>query len=287
MSDTGVGGDAAAIAAAAAAAAAAGNKPWYGDLPPEDAGYMQNRGYDKMQPAAAALAAIKAHREAEKHLGVPANELLRMPKDTADAEGWTRFDTRVGVPAEAKDYDFSTVKVGDQPLDPKLVEKLAPALKSAHVNKADAPAIAKAIATVLAERTAGDADAAAQKLNNERIALKTNWNHNFDANLLIAQGALKTLGATPEEVNALEKTFGYAKVMEMFRNIGARTGEDKFVANNAPGGNGVMSADQAQATLAERKNDQAWVTKLFAGDKDAVREHDNLTRLISSGHRAA
>ena len=50
---------------------------------------------------------------------------------------------------------------------------------------------------------------------------------------IIAQQAAKALGATPEQVAALESVVGYDKVMEMFRSIGSKIGEDKlFTGNN-------------------------------------------------------
>lgn len=279
---------------------AAGNVPWFSTIDPaavgfqagdpgkaELTGYFTNRGYDKMEPAAAAAAAIKAHRAAEAHLGAPADQLLRLPKDTADAEGWTRYDARLGVPTDAKEYDFSTVKVGDKDIDPTLADSLRAALKSAHVPKTEAPAVAKAVADYLAKQ-AGTADADRQNtINTEREALKVNWGNNVDANMLVAKAAAKALGVDEAAVAALENVIGYGKVMEMFRNIGTRIGEDKFVTNGAPGGTGVMSGDQAAATLAERRADSAWTAKLLEGDANTMREFNTLTTIVNSAQKAA
>lgn len=284
MSDTGLpAAGSPEAAAAAAAAAAAGAKPWYdGVVTGEDLGHFQNRGYDKMTPAQAALAASKAHREAEKHLGVPADQLLRMPKDAADAEGWARVNARFGVPATAAEYDFSSVKFADgSALDAPFVEALAPALIAANVPKDKAAEIAKAVAGFLDKSEAADAAENTSKLAADREALKINWGSNVEANMLVAKQAAAALNVTPEQIAALEKVVGYSKVMEMFRNIGTKIGEDTFVTNKAPGGSGVMSAEQAEATLAEKQADGAWVTKLNAGDVTTVKEFHNLTTLVS------
>src|ERR1700719_2808576 len=156
--------------------------------------YIKNRGYDKVDAGTAAIKAMAAHREAEKLIGVPANELLRMPKDTADAEGWTRFNDRIGVPKEAKEYDVSTVKIGEKPLDAKLIEKLGPALQQAHVSKGDAAAVAKAIADTLVASQTVDTTAAEAALNAEKQALSVDWNANTQQNLLIARNTAKSLG---------------------------------------------------------------------------------------------
>src|SRR5690348_6393637 len=56
-------------------AAAAGTKVWFDGADAETVGHIQNRGLDKLPANEAALAAIKAHREAEKHLGVRADQI--------------------------------------------------------------------------------------------------------------------------------------------------------------------------------------------------------------------
>jgi hypothetical protein len=98
--------------------------------------------------------------------------------------------------------------------------------------------------------------------------------------MIVAQNAFKALGAPTEAVQALEKAVGYDKVMEMFRSVGSRIGEDTFVKSTAPGQTGVQSREQATATLAERMNDAVWADKLSKGDSLTVREFDTLTRLM-------
>lgn len=281
MSDTGQ------AAAAAAAAAAAGALPWYNGADADTIGHIQNRGWDKLTPAEAALNAVKSHREAEKHLGAPADQLLRMPKDAADAEGWARVNERFNVPKEAKDYDFTAIKLaGDKALPTALTEALAPALQSARVGKDVAPEVVKAIAKYLDTQDATAITDKTAALNADRESLKINWGSNVEANLMIAKQAAAALGVKPEAVAALESVVGYAATMEMFRNIGTKIGEDNFIRNPAPGGTGVMSAEQAQATMTERQNDAAWVAKLQAGDQTALKEFNNLTTMIAAARRA-
>lgn len=284
MSDTGIAADPAAAAAAALAAAA--NRPWYDGADTTTVGHIQNRGWDKIDAKTAALNAVKSHMEAEKHLGVPADQLLRMPKDAADAEGWGRVNERFGVPKEAKDYDFSTIKLtGDKPLPAALTEALAPALLAAHIGKDVAPDVVKAIASYLNTQETATATDKTAALAADREALRINWGTNVEANLLIAKQAATALNVSEEAVKTLEDTIGYGKVMEMFRLIGTKIGEDAFVSNKAPGGSGVMSVDQAKATLQERQNDKGWNDKLMAGDATTMKEFNNLTTLIAAARR--
>src|SRR5881394_756652 len=51
--------------------------------------------------------------DAEKLVGVPADQVLRVPKDAADEKGWNAVWSRLGKPTDAKGYDFSDIKFAD------------------------------------------------------------------------------------------------------------------------------------------------------------------------------
>lgn len=259
--------------------------PWYDGVDSETLGFMQSRGLDKLDPTKAALNSIKGHREAMKLLGGPQDQLIRFPKDPSDTENWNTLRTRMGVPADAKDYDFSAVKMKNGgELHDKIVTALRTASHQAGVPKDRAPELAKALATAMDEIDAGETAEQTAKLNAERDALKINWGSNVQQNLIIAKNAAERLGVKPEAIQTLEGQIGYAAVMEMFRNIGVRIGEDRFISGGNGGGNGnVMSKDQASATMAEKMNDVQWTTRLQARDATAMREFDNLSRIIAGG----
>ena len=126
MADEQASAAAAAAAAAAGNGATGGNPPWYGtNADPVLVGHLQNRGWDKLEPTSAALAAAKAHSEAEKLIGGRAEDRVVWPKDAADAEGWNRVNGRLGVPSDTKEYDFSSVKFADgSPVDDEFANVL-------------------------------------------------------------------------------------------------------------------------------------------------------------------
>lgn len=256
-------------------------KPWY-DGKVTDAemiGHLQNRGWHDKPIDVVAIEAVTAHREAQKLLGVPAAQLLRLPTDPKDEPGWNAVWSKLGAPAEAKDYDFSTVKQGDKPLDAAFEATLRATAAQLHLPKDSATAIAAAlvkhnegVATAsLADKTAA--------LAAEKTALDTNWGANKEANMVIAKGAAKALGVDEATIAALEGAIGYAKTMEMFRSIGTKIGEDKFVRADG-GGNGIMSRDQAVARKAELMKDNAWVKRYLDGGTPENREMQSLIALI-------
>jgi hypothetical protein len=258
--------------------------PWYktAGADPETIGHMQNRGWDTKTPDVVALEAIKAAREAQSFVGLPADRLIRLPADAADAEGMKAVWQRLGAPKDASEYDFSTIKAaGDKPIDPALADTIRAAAAASNLPKDAATRVAEAVVKHLDTTTATRDTEAQAALVNEMAALKTNWGQNYDGNMLVARNAAAALGVTPEEVAALEKSTSYSKVMEMFRNIGSKIGEDKFVISNGPSG-GAKTVDQAKAEKAELKNDSGWVKRYLQGDVAAVKQMTALDTLIWS-----
>lgn len=264
----------------AAGGAAGGEKPWFDAFDSEVKGYITTRGLDKKTPVEAFNEAYKSHREAEKFVGAPANEMVRLPKDP-NAPEWKGVYERLGKPGEAKDYDFSAVKrAGDKALDEALTETLRQAAFDSNSTKDGAARIAAAVVKHLDGVESANAAEVADKLGLEKKALKDNWGANEAANMVVAQAAVKALGVDPTAVAALEKVVGYAKVMEMFRNIGSKIGEDKFVSNQNSGAPGVMTKDQAAAEKAALKSDTAWVGRYLKGGVEERRKMDALERII-------
>ena len=268
--------------------AGGGTKPWYDGMAGVDSemiGHWTNKGWHTKPAAEVALEASKAWKAAERLVGVPANEIVRLPKDPAAPE-WDGVYQRLGRPAKAEEYDFSAVKFQDgSALDDAFVGLVRDAAFKNGLSKEKAADLAASIVKFTEGADAKDAAETAAALAQEKALLDKNWGFNKEANKLVAQNAVRALGLDPETVNALEKVVGYSKVMEMFRNIGSKIGEDKFISNEKQGNGapGVMSRDQAVARKSELKADKAWVGKFLAGDTEAKREMAALDMLISQG----
>lgn len=259
------------------------NAPWYGTPDAETLGYLQARGLDKLTPDKAALEAVKAHREAEKLIGAPADQLLRLPKDANDAKAWNDVYKKLGVPEKADEYDFSSIKYPD---GNKLTDEETAELRSIaadlKLSKNGAILLGQKLLAI-AEKGGASAKAEYEgKLAADVQTLKSNWGSNYAANELTAKAAMEKMGFSPDDITALTKVVGHAKIMEGFRNIGARMGEDKFITSQRPGG-GAMTAQEAQFKMEQLRNDSAWVERFSKGDALAHREFEDLTKLIASG----
>lgn len=256
---------------------------WYGTgADPELVGYMQNRGWHEGKPEDIALAAIKAHREASVKIGLPPEQVLRLPKDANDTAGWAGVYTRLGKPADAKEYDFAGLKYADgTEVEPALVDVIRANAFAANITKDGAKTFAAGLVKHFDVQRTEAAAAAGAALETERRALKTNWGPNFDANMVVARQAAAALGFTAEDVQAMESRKGYAHVMDQFRKVGAAIKEDSFIQSGNQGlNNGIMTREQALTRRAELKKDEAWVKKVMAGDTAANRELMTLNTII-------
>ena len=265
--------------------AGGGAAPWYQGvtgIDQETIGHMQTKGWDKKTAAEAAVEAVKAFRQAEKHIGIPVDQILKIPKDATDEAGWNSVWQRLGKPQDAKGYDFSAVKNTDgTPLDETLANTIREQAYRLNLPKDAAVKLTDEFNKYNESRRIAQQSEASAKLAEERAALTKNWGANFEANKFVAQRAAAALGVDPATVTILEQQVGYSKVMEMFLNIGSKIGEDKFVRATGGEHSGVMSVQQAHARIAELKADKAWVGKYNDGDAQANREMTTLVKMIS------
>lgn len=267
--------------------APAPDKPWYDGMSAEEVGVLQNRGLDKGDYKAAVANLIKAHGEAQKFIGAPPDQMLRLPKDEADGEGWTKVWERLGRPAKADEYDLSGIKFKDgTALDDNMASFLKSAAFDANMPKAAAQSFAAKLAAHLDKIEDAESAETQANLQAEHQALKKSWGANFEANKFVAQQGAIGLGWDKDTVDKLEKVVGFGKMMEALRTAGQKFGEDKYVANRAPGGSGVMTREQAKAKLDELKSDTDWTRKFSLGDKAAMREFNALTEMIAGAEAA-
>jgi hypothetical protein len=267
------GGDAAAVAAAAAAAAAA--TPWHNGIDAEFIGHAQNKGWKLDDPKEAFIAATKQARELERHFGVPADRLVKLPGPDAKPEDIRAYHERIGAPKEAKDYDLSPIK------DQAIADSLRASLHNSGVTKDAAAAVAKSVATALESQLSQQSTENATKVQEAKDRLKVSWGQNFEYNKLKAADGARRLGMSPETVAAMEGMIGYDGIMETLRKIGAGTSEDTFVDRGLGTNGQVTTREGAVARKAELMADKAWGERYLKGGVAEVREMTGLNMMIA------
>ncbi len=261
--------------------------PWYaGKADAEIIGHWQNRGWAEKTAVEVAIEATKAHREAERLIGAPAAQIVRLPTDPNDAAGWAQVHRRLGAPAEAKDYDLAAVKrAGDQPLDETFANTMRGLLHAAGVSKSMAPALLDGLVKHLDSQEQSKMAETAVKLGDEKKALEKDWGQNYAVNKAVAANAARAIGLSPEIVDALEKVAGYKSVMSAMLNLGQKIGEDKFITSPSGGKPGVMSVEQAVARRGELMADRVWSAAYLKGDVEKKREMMALQQLITGSEQ--
>lgn len=248
-------GDGAAGAGAAAA-------PWYGATAPDEIkGFVQTKGWDTPDKA------IQSYKNLESLLGQDkAGKALYMPKDDADAEGWSKVFDRLGRPADPKGYELPKPD-GD---DGKFAEAMAPKLHEAGLTKTQAQKIAQAFNEFSAARNA-ELDAKAKADTEAQEAeLKRELGPRFDAERDRGRAAAKAFGVDESMLDSIEASMGYAKTMKLFAAIGAKIGEDSF--NAGEGTSGGMSPSAGKVRLQQLSDDKAFARRLMDGDAAAMKE---------------
>lgn len=283
MSGTGTAAADAAAVVVPAAGTLSADPAWAG-FDDETKGAFQTHGWDKKSPAEAAAGAMKSYREAEKHIGIPKDQIFRWPKDATDEEGHKALRTRLNVPDEAKGYDLSGVKFTDgTELDPGFIEPMSAALHKAGVSKDNAPEVVKAVVKFMEDADKETAAATAAQIAQDSDKLRQSWGPNVEANTFIANSAAEKLGLGNDLLNKLVGVSGRVEVAQALLKLGQMMKEDKFVASPAAGSTGVMTKEQATARYKELKNDATWVKKLDAGDAAVTREFNALATLMAGG----
>lgn len=261
------------------------NAPWYGTPDAETLGLLQTHGWDKLTPDKAALEIAKSFHETQKLVGAPKDQIIRIPPKE-DVQSWNEVYQRLGRPAKAEEYDFSIFKdtQGQPLLDEKEVGVLRDLSFKLNLTKEGATLLVQKLAEISTEEAkqesaTGDADRAKQL-----DTLKNNWSANANANRVVADNAARALGLDPAllDTKGAPVTIPYAQAQEMFRQIGSKIGEDRFVnPGNASQNTGPMSKEQAEYRMGQLTKDAVWVDKYEKGDAVTIKEFNDLTRMIA------
>lgn len=284
--DQGAGaGDAAAAAAAAAAAGAGGDqgggeaKPWY-----ETAGLPDDL---KNQPGVMRhkdlTDAIQAGLAAEKRLGVPANELLRLPKNAEDKEGVTAIYKALGAPDTPDGYKIAWEGATDE--DKAVVGEFA---KFMHEKGPFPPDALAAAAEFWRGKVSAEDEAYAKASEEARAAgeaaLRTEWGAAFDQRKTEIAKLMTDLGgeALTKELNAdtaLGNSPALARFLAKIVDMRAEGGPSAD-AQNADVGQKPMTPGQARMNLAVFEGDELKMKALMDDShpqhKVAVEERNRL-----------
>lgn len=245
---------------------------WTNGLDPELLGVAQTRGWHDKPADQVAREVLKSYREAERHIGAPPDQILRLPREGDDAAA-AAFWERLGAPKDAAGYDFKDVKFSDgSELDPGFVEHLRKTAAELRLPAATAQRVADSFVKFLEGADTSASSEVTARVQEEQAALAKEWGANAEAFRFIAKQAAAAAGVSDEEFNALASTPGGAKMLKIFQFFGSKMGEDKFITAGGVGNNKLLTREQAIARKNELMADQAWVKRYLDGGTAENRE---------------
>lgn len=244
---------------------------WYDSLGLDDEakGVIQTKGWQD------AGSIIKSYKELEKFSGRDKSDFLELPKgDNAD---YSSVWNKLGRPENPDGYELND--------DQEITKSARQAFYDAGLTKKQASQLQEWF-----EKYAVDFDQANRAKREEELDnlhktalenLKKDWGADFDTNAELCKTAVKNLGITDEQLDAIGDIIGLEKVTKMFLDLAQRTDADKPLTGYESGGK--ETPEQAKARIAELQADAEFMKKVANNDKDAVAEMIRLANLTVEG----
>lgn len=255
---------------------------WWSGLEETDRGHVANRGWDKLPPDQAAVAAYRAFREAESRLGIPAAEVLRMPRQD-DPAGTAQFWQKLGAPTDPTGYKFENLAFSDgTSVEGSFLDAMRAAGAKRHVPADMLDGLVRDLLPHMEQEARNEEVATEAKRIEAQRALDNEWGANTARNKFQVEQARKTLGVPDDVMAALDGASPTLRtgIMKHFLAVAEMMGEARYV----PGaGSGQVTKESAQAELDTLMRDTAWGARWRAGGAAEAKHLNNLLTAIHSG----
>lgn len=243
---------------------------WSATLPEDLRPWAAGMGLDKLDERGALTKVLPMYRGAEQKLGVPADQVLRLPGKDAKPEDWKAVWQKLGAPEKPEGYEFPEELKDD---------KIAASFRT----KAHELGLPAGAAKTLVEWFSSESAAAReaqealfdQQAEKDIGELKAAWGEDFDKNIDLAKRVARTMGINEQEARALERTLGIKRTAEVFSKFGGALGEHRFVGGQEGAGVGMSPAAAKEKIDALRK-DSEWMAKYIKGDVEKAAEFKRL-----------
>ena len=226
---------------------------------------------------------VKSAFNAEKLIGAPADEMLRVPKNAGLTE-FRQVGQRFGLPESPDKYDLPTGE--NLPADEGYLSHM----KNAFHELGIPASVAKALAEKNNEYQQQNMEKISADYNAKATAedqdLRREWGNGYERQMALAKTAAKQLGLDGEVIDAIEIAKGYAGTMKFLAELGVKTGEDTFVAGETErsGFHGQMTPAEAKAAWASMQGNQeeskALRDKMHPNHKFVVEKKANLFKIM-------
>lgn len=262
---------------------AQGGDPWFSSYDEDTKGFVTAKGWDKLDPNAALAEAVKGYRGAESKLGVPADQILKLPGKDAKPEDWKPVWQRLGAPETPEGYELP-VPDGH---DPEFAKAASAWFHELGVPKQQAAGLAQKWNEHVMAVQAQQEGQWNQRFDQELAALKGEWKGDeYDKNVDLAKRVMKTAGFNEDQMRSIERALGPKAMLQSFAKFGAMVGEHRFVGGNQAQNFG-MSTEGAKERIATLKKDSAYMAAYVGGDADKIAEMTRLHQIAFPEQQAA
>lgn len=245
---------------------------WMAGMNDDLKGYTTSKGFK--DPATL----VDSYRNLEKLIGAPKERILKIAEKFYDDNGKLTPEARenferFGAPKEAKEYRLETLlpKEGG---DKALMDHFANVFHEAGVPKSTAERIVKSWNEYQSKGVDATKAKQTEAFNNDSTKLKTEWGAAFEQNRTIAAEAMRTLGLTNQEVDAMASSIGHFKTMNMLKNLGKSVGEGQYISGR-PAPNQVLEPGSAKSQIKNLMGDPNFVAKYNSTDPIMSSEAQN------------
>lgn len=252
---------------------------------PEDVGYIQNKKWDN--PAKL----LTSYKELEKFHGVPADQILKLPKDQSDAEGWNKVYSRLGRPETPEAY--GEVKLPDGvkvQLDPNRVKWADSVVHKLGLTKAQRDTLIAETAMYESSTFENYSKDMQIKQEAELASLQKEWGSAYQEREELGKRAVRqfipgdeaTKGALLDKI---ESALGTATMLKLFSNIGEQMLEDKTPMGDTKerpfGSTPEMAMAEKQKLMNEIMVDKARLATYNLGKGPDFEKMQNLLNIIA------
>ncbi len=243
--------------------------PWFGDLSsnPELKTWVDGKKFDS--PAVA----LEAHRNTERMVGVPADRLIRKPKDANDAEGIKAYRTALGVPDDPKAYDLPVPQ--GQPAT--LVDWAKPVFHKHGLTPDQAKGVTADWNAYVESEVKAAETRDKEALAAAETGLRSEWGGQYETNRELARRAFTTFvekAGMGDAASKVDEVMGVPGAMKLWNAIGKAMGESTFKTGEPPPAT-VTPAD-AKTKIAALRADPEWMKAYTAGDLNKQLEFQTL-----------
>lgn len=250
-----------------------GGGSWADTLDADTKTWVGGMGLDKLPEREALAKVLPMYRGAEQKLGVPADQVLRLPGKDAKPEDYMAIYRKLGAPEKAEDYGLQAPE-GDSG---EFLKAATTKFYELGVTKAQASGIAEWHNAQIEASKAASEEKWLASVAADINELKGMWlGDTYNTNVATAKQAFTAAGMPDEDIVAIEKALGIKKASQYFEILGRPYKEHKFAGTGQAQTFGGMSPEAAKGRIEALAKDVAWQDERRKGNADKQAEWTRL-----------